>query len=115
MKELTDTTDVEKFVLRTPESVRVLAFFRAKRGSSSELQRILLSLVEPTRKEQGNIAYVLHAHEDDPHYLVFDEVWINRKALEEHLQMPYIQSLHKRIEHLIEEPPRIDVYREVLS
>ncbi|MEO9363960.1 MAG: putative quinol monooxygenase [Nitrososphaera sp.] len=112
---MTDTTDVEKFVLRTHESVRVLAFFRAKRGSSSELQRILLSLVEPTRKEPGNIAYVLHTHEDDPHYMVFDEVWTDRKALDEHLQMPYIQSLHKRIEHLVEEAPRIEVYREVLS
>lgn len=96
-----------------PESLRVIAFFRAKRGRAPELQSILLSLVEPTQSEPGNLSYILHTHENDPHCLMFDEIWLNRKAFEEHLQKPYIQSLLKRIEHLVEEPPRIEVYRKV--
>ncbi|MEM2141369.1 putative quinol monooxygenase [Nitrososphaera sp.] len=96
-----------------PESLRVVAFFRAKRGHASELQEILLSLVEPTQSEPGSISYILHVHESDPHYFMFDEIWLNRKAFEEHLQKPYIQSLSKKIERIIEEPPRIEVYRKV--
>lgn len=98
-----------------PDSLRVLAFFRAKRGHAFELRDILQSLIEPTQSEPGNISYILHMYEDDPHYLMFDEIWLNRKAFEEHLQKPYIQSLSNRIEHLVEEPPRIEVYRKVTT
>jgi len=44
---------------------------------------------------------------------MFDEIWLNRKAFEEHLQKPYIQLLLKRIEHQVAEPPRIEAYRKV--
>lgn len=96
-----------------PESLRVLAFFRAKRGHVADPQQTLVSLVEPTQSEPGNISYILHMNTDDPHYFMFDEIWMNSKVFEEHLQKPYIQSLPKKIEHLIEEPPRIEVYRKV--
>lgn len=96
-----------------PESLRVLAFFRAKAGRAPELQSILLSLVEPTQSEPGSISYILHTNESDPHSLMFDEIWANRRAFEEHLQKPYIQALLGKIEHLIEEPPRIEVYLKV--
>lgn len=99
--------------VHNPESLRVLAFFRAKRGHAADLQQILLSLVEPTQSEPGCISYILHTHESDPHHFVFDEIWKDRKAFEEHLQKPYIQSLLGKIEHLIEEPPRIEVYLKV--
>ena len=96
-----------------PESLRVLAFFRAKAGRASELQSVLLSLVEPTQCEPGSISYILHTNESDPQSLMFDEIWANRRAFEEHLQKPYIESLLGKIEHLIEEPPRIEVYLKV--
>lgn len=99
--------------VHNPESLRVLAFFRAKRGHAADLQQILLSLVEPTQSEPGNISYILHTHESDLHHFMFDEIWKDRKAFEEHLQKPYILSLFGRIEHLIEEPPRIEVYLKV--
>jgi len=91
----------------------VIAFFREKRGRASELQSILLSLVEPTQSKPGNSSYILYTHENDPHCLMFDEIWLNRKAFEEHLQKPYIQLLLKRIEHQVAEPPRIEAYRKV--
>lgn len=99
--------------VNNPESLRVLAFFKAKAGRASELQTILLSLVEPTRSEPGSISYILHTNESDPHFLMFDEIWANRRTFEEHLQKPYIQSLLAKIEHLIEEHPRIEVYLKV--
>lgn len=99
---------------RNDKSLRVVAFFRAKHGHAQELQEILLSLVEPTQSEPGNLSYILHTHEDDPNYFMFDEIWLNRTAFEGHLQKPYIKSLEKKIEHLIEDPPRIEAYRKVL-
>lgn len=101
--------------IKSDKSLRVVAFFRARPGRSKELQEILLSLVEPTQSEPGNLSYMLHVHENDPNYFMFDEIWLNRKAFEEHLQKLYIKSLHDRIEHLIEEPARIEAYRKVTA
>lgn len=110
---MVETTDIEKFVASTSDSVRVLAFFRAKRGKGKELEKVLLSIVGPTRGELGNISYVLHSMEGDPDRLLFDEIWVDKKALDEHLQKPYLKSLPKKIGRLICEPVRTEIYYEV--
>jgi quinol monooxygenase YgiN len=38
----------------------------AKNGLTSQLENILLNLIPPTRKEEGNIAYVLYHSIDNP-------------------------------------------------
>jgi quinol monooxygenase YgiN len=105
--------DIEKFKSRTPECIRVLAYFYAKAGRSEELEKVLLSLVEPTRNEAGNIAYILHRNENNSSYFVFDEIWTSKDALSHHLKMPYITSLSKRIENLVEGEPKIELFREI--
>lgn len=108
-----ETTDIEKFRKRTRDSIRVLAFFKARKGKGAELEKVLLSLVAPTRSEPGNISYVLHRHAGDPDSLMFDEIWTSKAALDEHMKKPYLVSLHEKIGHLIGEPPRIEIYSEV--
>lgn len=108
-----ETTDIDKFRKRTHDAIRVLAFFKAKQGKGAELEKVLLSLVVPTRGEEGNISYILHRHSADPDSLMFDEIWTGKTALDEHMKKPYLMSLHEKIDHLIEEPPRIEVYSEV--
>lgn len=108
-----ETTDIDKFKKRTRDAIRVLAFFKAKKGRGAELEKVLLSLVEPTRSEEGNISYVLHRHAGDPDSLMFDEIWTGKAGLDEHMKKPYLVSLHEKIDHLIEEPPRIEIYSEV--
>ncbi|MER3407615.1 MAG: antibiotic biosynthesis monooxygenase [Nitrososphaera sp.] len=108
-----ETTDIDKFKSRGPDAIRVLAFFRAKKGRADELEQVLLGLVGPTRSEPGNIAYVLHRMDGDPDVLMFDEVWTSREALESHAAMPYMRSLPARIKGLAQEGPRVEVYREV--
>lgn len=108
-----ETTDIYKFKKRTHDSIRVLAFFHAKKDNGADLERVLRELVQPTRDEEGNISYVLHRRAGDPDFLLFDEIWTNKAALDEHMKKPYIASLHKKIENLIEEPPRIEIYNEI--
>jgi quinol monooxygenase YgiN len=71
-----ETTDIRKFQSMTDDSVMVLAFFRAKPGKGKELEKILQTLVAPTRSEPGNIAYVLHRSTRNPDELVFDEIFL---------------------------------------
>ncbi len=108
-----ETTDIDKFRKRTRSSIRVLAFFRAKKGKGVELEKALLALVGPTRSEEGNISYVLHRKADDPDFLLFDEIWTDREALDEHMKKPYLVSLHDNIAHLVDAPPKIEIYSEV--
>lgn len=110
---MAETTDIDKFLKRTPDSVRVLAFFRARRGKGKELEQILLALVGPTRSEPGNISYVLHRMEGNPDQLMFDEIWADKKALDLHTQKPYLKSLPTKIDRLLAEPVRIESYYEV--
>ena len=108
-----ETTDIKKFQGRTADAVRVLAFFKAKHGKGKELEKILQTLVAPTRNEPGNIAYVLHRSTRNPGELVFDEIFASMKAFEEHGEKPYIKSLMSKIGHLIDAPVRIETYSEV--
>ena len=69
-------------------AVRVLAFLEAKEGKIQELVNILVSIVEPSRKEDGNIAYILNSSIENPNEILFDEVWSNRDAFDKHYQSP---------------------------
>lgn len=108
-----ETTDIQKFQNRTSYAVRVLAFFRAKPGRGKELEKILQTLVAPTRGEPGNIAYVLHRSTKNPDELLFDEMFVSMKAFEEHAQKPYIKSLASKTGHLVDAPVRVETYSEV--
>jgi hypothetical protein len=61
-----ETIDIKKFQNRTKDSIRLLAFFEPKKGRGQELEKILLELAKPTRKEQGNISYVRHRSTESP-------------------------------------------------
>lgn len=108
-----ETTDIGKFQKRSRDAIRVLAFFKARKGKGAELEKVLLSLVAPTRGEEGNISYVLHRRAGDSDSLMFDEIWTGKAALDLHLKKPYLMSLHEKIDHLIEGPVRIEIYSEV--
>jgi quinol monooxygenase YgiN len=110
-----ETTDLEKFRNKSRHSVRCLAFFKAKKGNGITLKNILLGLVEPTRREQGNIAYVLHQSTEDPDEFVFDEIWTDMKSLHDHLQQQYIKSLPEKIEQLVLKPVEVKTYLEVID
>ncbi|MGI0020086.1 MAG: putative quinol monooxygenase, partial [Nitrososphaera sp.] len=110
-----ETTDVEKFKARTVDAIRVLAFFKAAPGRAGDLEKVLLGLVGPTRGEPGNISYVLHRMDGNPGVFMFDEIWVSKSALDEHLKTPHIESLPARIKDLAQGPPRVEIYSEVTA
>ena len=61
-----ETLDIKKFQNRTKDSIRHLAFFEPKKARGQELEKILLELVEPTRKEQGSISYIRYRSTESP-------------------------------------------------
>lgn len=110
-----ETTEMEKFRARTADSLRVLAFFKAMPGRASDLEKVLLGLVGPTRGEPGSISYVLHRMAGDPDVFMFDEIWVSKSALDEHRKMPHMKSLPARIKGLAQGRPRVEIYSEVTA
>lgn len=77
---------------------------RARPGKAAALERELLALVEPTRREAGALQYHVHRDRADPDRFVFYEAWRSIADLEAHLAKPYIGAfLGKRVDYLAEE------------
>ena len=106
-----ETTNVAKFKNRTSKALRYLAFLEAKKGHGRELMNILLTLVKPTLGEDGNIAYVPHFSFDNPDEILFDELWSDKEAIDNHLRQPC--HLLPKIQHLLTKPIVLKTYSEV--
>jgi quinol monooxygenase YgiN len=109
-----ETIDLAKFKNRTEKSIRHLAFVEAKKDHGQELMNILFNtIVEPTRREEGNIAFVPHFSVDNPDEILFDEIWINKESINNHFKQSYMKDLFPKIEHLLAKPVVLKAYREV--
>jgi quinol monooxygenase YgiN len=91
----------------------VVAEMVAKPGMEDELKRRLLSLMEPTRKEDGCMQYDLHQNTDQAGRFVFYENWRSREALERHLQSPHLLAFGSVEEELLAEPARVLTYTRI--
>jgi quinol monooxygenase YgiN len=80
----------------------VVAVLRAKEGRSEELGRRLLAVVEPTRKEPGNINYDLHQSNDDQNVWMVYENWKSPAALDDHFATPHLQDLRTHLPEILE-------------
>ncbi|WP_259781153.1 putative quinol monooxygenase [Aestuariispira ectoiniformans] len=77
---------------------------RAKPGQADALEARLLSLVAPTRAEEGALEYHVHRDRQDPDCFVFYEAWRTVGDLERHLEQPYIRAfLAERMTYLAED------------
>ena len=57
---------------------------RATKGKEEELRRDLIAVVEPSRKDEGNLRYELFGDEDNPGHFVFVEHWASPEAQHKH-------------------------------
>ena len=109
-----ETTDIKKFENKTKSAIRLLAFLEAKEGKETDLERILLDLIPPTLKEPGNIAYVPHKSVENPRAFMFDELWENEKAIEEHFKQPHMTNLIEKLNPLLARPLELKRYHEII-
>jgi quinol monooxygenase YgiN len=73
----------------------IVVGLRAKRGKEDELRRDLIAVVEPSRKEEGNLRYELFSDRSDPGLFVFVEHWATTEAQQKHhTEGPHIQHFH---------------------
>jgi quinol monooxygenase YgiN len=90
-----------------PNLLTVIASLRAKPGSEDQLRTALGSLLEPTRKEDGNVNYDLHEAVDQPGLFYFYENWESAQALQQHMGAPHMVEALGAAQELLAEPPSI--------
>ena len=89
------------------ENVVVVAMFRVHPGRGEEAVAAFSPTIEQTHGEEGCNAYALHRDANDPDVLVLVERWVDREALDSHLQQPYVARLGEVAGEFLVEPPTI--------
>ncbi|MFI0350715.1 putative quinol monooxygenase [Actinomadura sp. 9N407] len=70
---------------------------------AEEVKRLLSSLVEPTRQEEGNLQYHLHEHDDGRLFLY--EIWRSQEDLDRHNEYPPLRAFLDNLLDYLEEMP----------
>ncbi|HEX9945882.1 MAG TPA: putative quinol monooxygenase [Thermoanaerobaculia bacterium] len=96
-------------------TVHVIATFFAEIGKEEEMERALLEMLEPTRREPGCIRYdLLRALKGETYTeFVFVEEWESEEALDAHGQTEHFRELRPRIKGYMGSLPRMVRYRQV--
>jgi quinol monooxygenase YgiN len=75
--------------------VFIVVGLKAKAGQEDQLRSDLAVLVEPSRREDGNLGYDLFEDRDAPGLFVFVEQWSSEEARNQHHEHgPHIQHFH---------------------
>lgn len=95
---------MEIVVPKTSGPIGLYGFARPRPERATELERLLLSFVEPTRREPGSLQYQVHRDAADPTTLVFYELWRSTADLREHLALPELAGFQRtRMDYLRED------------
>lgn len=92
------------------KTLTVIARAKAKPGKETEVEKLLLSLVEPSRKDAGCVNYDLHRSHEDPASFLFHENWTSREHLNQHLAKPDLQATLSKLGNLVAESPEISLW-----
>ncbi|CNH49248.1 antibiotic biosynthesis monooxygenase domain-containing protein [Yersinia massiliensis] len=82
--------------------VRVIASLVAKPEYVNEVKDAVLQVIEPSREEQGNLQYDLHAEYGQNGSFVFFERWESDAALDKHNKTQHFGDFVKSIEGKLE-------------
>lgn len=96
------------------QELTLIVMLKAKNGKEKELEKELLSLLEPVRKEPGCILYEFHRSNEDKSLFMFYERYVNQEAHSEHEKKPYVADFLKKAENLLEKPIEITRYTRIV-
>ncbi|MGO7017056.1 putative quinol monooxygenase [Rhizobium leguminosarum] len=89
------------------QQLTVIAHLVTRPEKIDEAKTAMLSLIEKTRSEDGCLDYDLHQGNENPMEFTFYEIWKNRQAWEEHMEMSYLKEFVARGDEFFEIEPKI--------
>ena len=96
----------------------VLASFYPKKEKINEAKEIILSMIKPTRSEEGNELYNFYEEKNsDSNCTSFHlfEIYKNSAALDFHRNTSHYKNYRSKIEGLLEKPIEVKVLNSVDS
>jgi quinol monooxygenase YgiN len=76
-----------------PGQVTTLTQFVAKQGHEASVRDALLSLVEPSRAETGNVTFDVHEHRTMPWAFYIVANWLSEAALDRHVASDHVHRV----------------------
>ena len=95
--------------------VTVVARFKAVEGMDQKLKELLLTLIEPSRSDEGCIKYELHQAINDPALFIFYEIWQSKEHLDKHSATSHVQHFRSKAKDLFAEPPQLTLLTKISS
>ncbi|MGA2716224.1 MAG: putative quinol monooxygenase [Bryobacteraceae bacterium] len=96
-----------------PTHLTVVAELSAKSGREEELKQLLLSIIDPVRREDGCIQYDLHVSTNEPANFVFYENWKDADALQRHATSRHMREFQAKAAELVAGPTRVSTYTRI--
>lgn len=84
------------------EELKIVATITAKAEFVDEIKQALHTVAGATRKEEGNISYVLHEDVSDMTKLVLLEVWKSQEAIDIHNASAHFSAFKVAIDGKLE-------------
>lgn len=92
--------------------LKIVAAIEVKAAYKDELVNVLHTIVDATRKEEGNISYDLHQDTKNPLRYTILEVWKDQQAIDLHNASDHFQTFVAAIDGKIENLA-VDVIKQV--
>ena len=96
----------------------VLASFHPKKNKVNEVKEIILSMIKPTRLEEGNELYNFYEEKNkDDKIISFHlfEIYKNSAALDFHRETAHYKDYRSKINDLLEKPREVKVLNSIDS
>ncbi|MGM5631505.1 putative quinol monooxygenase [Apibacter raozihei] len=78
--------------------LKIIAGILLKPEHKEEVKKALFTIVDESRKEEGNISYDLHQDTKEPLKYIFIEVWKSQQAIDSHNTSIHFRNFVKSIE-----------------
>ncbi|KAL4497915.1 hypothetical protein ABPG72_014772 [Tetrahymena utriculariae] len=93
--------------------IRVIAIASIKQESREQILPIFKTLVEETRKEEGNISYVLTNDVSDQNTFIFIEEWKSQEDINKHMASAHFVAFQGQIKDHVAAAPQIKFLNQV--
>ena len=95
-----------------------MASFHPKKDKANEVKEIILSMIKPTRSEEGNELYNFYEEKNkDGKIISFHlfEIYKNSAALDFHRETTHYKDYRSKIDDLLEKPREVKVLNSIDS
>ena len=84
------------------KELKIVATILVKKEFKEELIPVFQTVVNETRKEEGNISYELHQDTKNPLKFIILEVWKSQDAIDIHNASTHFQNFVKAVENKLD-------------